>query len=128
MRQRRQLVSIFEPRTPNPEPRTPNPEPKKMNLKQVVFHSPGPNWRQGVGFREQPGVMDHVQHYAKLHAEGKLFSGGPFMDADSGGMMVAIPEVTREELEAFAASDPAVQAGLLRFEVRTWYIAMEKKD
>ena len=90
-----------------------------MQLKEVVLHSPGPAWKTGVDFREQPGVMGHVQHYAKLHERGKLLYGGPFIDADSGGMMIAADDVTREELEAFAASDPAVLAGLLIFEVNS---------
>jgi hypothetical protein len=41
-------------------------------------------------------------------------------------MMIADAGVTREELEAFAASDPAVVAGLLTFEVKTWYVAMAR--
>jgi uncharacterized protein YciI len=97
-----------------------------MELKQVVFHAPGPNWKTGVAFREQPGVMEHVQHYARLHEQGKLLYGGPFTDVDSGGMMIAAEGVTREELEKFAASDPAILTGLLTFEVKTWYIAMAK--
>jgi uncharacterized protein YciI len=97
-----------------------------MELKQVVFHSPGPKWRTGVDFREQPGVMAHVQHYAGLLEDGKLLFGGPFTDADSGGMMIAVGSVTREELEEFAAADPAVLAGLLDFEVKSWYVAMAK--
>ena len=44
---------------------------------------------------------------------------------DAGGMMVAIKEVSLEELEAFAASDPAVKAGLLVYEVRPWLTVME---
>ena len=96
-----------------------------MELKQVVFHSPGPKWRTGVGFREQPGVMAHVRHYANLLEDDKLLFGGPFMDVDSGGMMIA-DGVTREELAAFAAADPAVLAGLLDFEVKSWYVAMAK--
>lgn len=98
-----------------------------MALKQIVLHSPGPKWKNGSNFQEQIEelVMQHVQHYRKLHEQGKLFLGGPYIDIDSGGMMIANEEVTREELEAFAASDPAVIAGLLKFEVRTWYVAME---
>lgn len=99
-----------------------------MNLKHVVFHSPGPNWQHGVDFREQPGVMAHVQHYAGLLQQGKLYHGGPFTDPDSGGMMIATEAVSHEELEAFAAADPAVQAGLLTFQVKTWYIAMSESD
>ena len=98
-----------------------------MNLKHVVFHSPGEAWLTGVDFREQPGVMDHVQHYAKMHQDGKLFIGGPFVDADSGGMMVATKEVSREELKTFAAADPAIQSGLLTYEIKTWYIAMSQE-
>ena len=86
-----------------------------MELRQVVFHSPGPNWKTGVGFREQPGIMEHVQHYAGFHENGKLLYGGPFTDADSGGMMVASDSVMREEIEEFPASDSAIIAGLLKF-------------
>jgi uncharacterized protein YciI len=99
-----------------------------MTLKHVVFHSPGPNWKPGGNFQEQAEdiVMKHVKHYQKFHEERKLSLGGPYTDIDSGGMMIANEEVTREELEEFAASDPAVIAGLLTFEVKTWYVAMSK--
>ncbi|MEM8861924.1 MAG: YciI family protein [Chloroflexota bacterium] len=93
-----------------------------------MVHTPGPNWQMGVDFREQPGVMEHVQHFAKLHQDGKLFKGGPFVDADSGGMMIAIESVDKEELEAFAAADPAVKKGLLTYEIKTWYVAMSAAD
>ena len=98
-----------------------------MELKHVVFHSPGPNWKQGADFREQPGVMEHVQHYAQMLEQGNLFLGGPFTDTDSGGMMIATETVSRDELITFAAKDPAVRKGLLIFEVKTWYVAMTAK-
>lgn len=94
-------------------------------IRFVVFHKPGPNWLYGVDFREQAGVGQHVQHYLKLHEQGKLELGGPFLLPDAGGMMVATRDVLREELEAFAASDPAVQSGLLIYEIRPWLTAME---
>lgn len=50
---------------------------------------------------------------------GRLALGGPFLD-DSGGMMVAVPAVTRQELE----EDPAVKSGLLRFTLRPWLVGM----
>jgi uncharacterized protein YciI len=68
--------------------------------------------------------MDHVQHYVKLHEQGKLLHGGPFIDADAGGMIIAAEHVSREELEEFAVKDPAIQSGLLNYEVKTWYMAM----
>ncbi len=102
----------------------PNPRP----IRYVVFHRPGPKWQNDVGFREQDGVGEHVQHYLKLHEQGKLELGGPFLLQDAGGMMVATKDVSQEELEAFAVADPAVQAGLLIYEVRTWLTVMEHHD
>ncbi len=98
------------------------------SIRHVVFHTPGASWRVGVDFREQPGVQDHVAHYAGLHEQGKLELGGPFLMDDGGGMMVTTPDVARDEIEAFAASDPAVQRGLLEFEIRPWYVAIERTD
>jgi uncharacterized protein YciI len=97
-------------------------QPKRV-VQYVVFHRPGPKWVEGVGFREQPGVADHVRHYAGLLEQGKLDRGGPFM-TDDGGMMIAVAEMSGDELEAFAAADPAVQAGLLLYEIKPWFVAM----
>lgn len=85
-------------------------------MRFVVIHTPGPNW--------QAGVRDHVMHYGELYQQGKLEMGGPFLMQDSGGMMVTTPDVSEREINEFAAADPAVQQGLLRFEVRPWLTAM----
>ena len=95
------------------------------SIHYVVFHTPGPKWQPGVDFREQDGVRDHVQHYLRFHEQGKLALGGPFLLQDAGGMMVATKDVSQQELESFAAVDPAVQSGLLLYEVRPWLTAME---
>jgi uncharacterized protein YciI len=100
-----------------------NPAPP--SIRQVVFHTPGPKWQSGLGLREQDGVREHVEHYLKFHQQGKLELGGPFLIQDAGGMMVATKDVSRDELEAFAAADPAVQSGLLLYEIRPWLTAME---
>ena len=96
-------------------------------IRYVVIHKPGPEWQYGVDFREQPGVGEHVQHYLKLHEQGKLELGGPFLLPDLGGMMVATKDVTQGELETFAAADPAVKSGLLVYEIRPWLTAMERE-
>jgi len=96
-------------------------------IRYVVFHSPGPKWDYGMDFREQEGVGEHVSHYSKLHEQGKLELGGPFLLPDVGGMMVASKDVSQSELDAFAASDPAVQSGLLIYEIRPWLTAMERE-
>ncbi len=98
----------------------PRPAPR-----YAVFHRPGPAWQTGIDFRDQPGVREHVQHYASLHAQGKLQLGGPFLLPDAGGLMVTTRAVTLDEITAFAAADPAVASGLLIFEVRPWHTPFE---
>lgn len=39
--------------------------------------------------------------------------------------MVTTGEVSREEIEAFAAADPAVKSGLLMYEILPWYTPMK---
>ena len=92
----------------------------------VVVHSTGPSWKAGVPAFEQDGLQLHVAHYAELLKQGKLVMGGPFLDAKSGGIMIADPGVSEEELRRFAAADPAVKSGLLTFEVRPWLVGLHK--
>ena len=92
--------------------------PTVSNIRYVVFPKPGSQWQYGVNFREQAGVGQHVQHYIKLHEQGKLELGGPFLLRDAGGMIVATKDVSQSELETFTATDPAVQSGLLTDEIR----------
>ena len=93
----------------------------------VVFHSQGPNWQVGVPAFEQPGLQAHVEHYAILLKDAKLELGGPFIDEASGGMMIPEETVSEEEIRSFAAEDPAVKAGLLRFDIRRWMPALHKR-
>jgi len=101
-------------------------ESESLSIRYVVFHSPGPSWIQGVDFREQPGVMDHIQHYAKFKQLGKLEMGGPFLAPNGGGMMIPVQGVTRDEIEKFAEKDPAITAGLLTYRIQAWYPAMKR--
>jgi uncharacterized protein YciI len=101
------------------------PEGKKMkDARFVVFHTPGPKWQAGKTLFDQPGVMEHVGHYNKLLEAGKLGLGGPHLDQKGGGMMIPSAGVSEAEISAFAADDPAVKSGVLRFEVRPWLIGM----
>lgn len=88
----------------------------------VVFHRPGPAWRSGVAFREQPGVELHVAHMRAMHERGVLAIGGPFLD-DTGGMAV-LSTSTIDEARELAGADPALAAGLLTIEVRPWMTPM----
>ena len=96
------------------------------DVRFVVVHLPGPKWAPGVPVFEQDGVQAHVDHFRTLFAQGKLALGGPFFSPGAVGMMIPEPGVTREEMEAFAAADPAVTSGLLAFEIREWLVGMRK--
>jgi uncharacterized protein YciI len=96
------------------------------DIRFVVIHTQGPNWKPGVPAFEQPGLQQHVEHYRKLLDSGKLTMGGPFMDDTSGGMMIPEPTIQEEEIRKFANDDPAVQSGLLKFTIRPWLPRLQK--
>lgn len=96
------------------------------DVRYVVVHSPGPNWKPGVPFFEQAGVRQHVDHYRKLLDQGKLDLGGPFLDTTTGGMMIPEAGVSEQEIREFANADPAVKSGLLKAEIRQWLLGMKK--
>jgi uncharacterized protein YciI len=101
---------------------SPNNGPKSVF---VVIHKSGPKWKAGVSFRDQEGVGAHIIHYRKWYEEGKIQLGGPYLD-NSGGMMITVPGLSVDDVEAFAKADPSVDAGLLTYEIKPWMIAMEK--
>lgn len=94
------------------------------DIRYVIVHSPGPNWLPGKTLFEQPGIREHVAHFAEVLEAGKLALGGPFMDERGGGMMIPAAGVSEAEVREIAASDPAVKAGVLVAEVRPWLIGM----
>jgi uncharacterized protein YciI len=100
--------------------------PGARDVRFVVFHRPGPAWLAGKSMFEQPGIRDHVAHYRRLLAAGKLVLGGPHLDGPGGGMMIPAPGVPEDEIRAFAADDPAVKSGLLLVDVRPWLIGLSR--
>jgi len=90
----------------------------------VVFHSPGPSWEPGLPLMQQLGIQEHRAHYARWLAEGKLQLGGPFADSTGGGMMICKPDIDEDALRMHALADPAVESGLLQFEIRPWVPAL----
>jgi len=90
----------------------------------VVFHRPGPAWVKGTGFRDQPGIGNHVAHMRALFGRGVMVMGGPFLD-DSGGMMV-LEAADAQAARELAEADPAVAAGLLSIEIKPWMVPMAR--
>jgi uncharacterized protein YciI len=96
------------------------------DIRYLVLHTPGPQWQPGRSLFEQEGVQEHVTHFRKLLAEGKLSLGGPFLDEFAGGMMIPTEGLSEAEITAFANADPAVASGLLRVAVRPWLVGMKQ--
>ena len=96
------------------------------DIRFVVIHKPGPGWKVGIPLFEQEGLAQHVEHYRKLLADGKLTIGGPFLDEAGGGFMIPEPGVSEDEIREFAGDDPTVKSGLLIFEVRGWLAGKKK--
>jgi len=91
----------------------------------VLIHSPGPLWDHAKGFRDQPGVAQHVGYMSAFADKGRLVMGGPFLD-NSGGMMIFdVP--TLQDAQAIAAADPTVKSGLLTVAVKPWLAAFSRK-
>jgi len=97
-----------------------------QDIRYVMIHTPGPNWKAGVPAFEQEGLRQHVEHFQKLHAAGKLAMGGPFLDAASGGMMIPAANLAEAEIVEFANADPTVASGLLKVEVRQWFVKLNR--
>ena len=89
----------------------------------VIIHTPGPAWRPGIPFLEQPHVEGHIAFMRSLDARGVMALGGPFVDEEAGGMAIVMTD-TIEEAEALAREDPSVGNGLLTFRVRAWSAIM----
>ncbi len=90
----------------------------------VVIHSPGPAWDVGLPLMQQTGIQAHRAHYAQLLEAGLLDCGGPFADSAGGGMMVCKPGMDEDVLRTHALADPAVESGLLQFEIRPWIVGL----
>lgn len=97
------------------------PPPETMRRYVIGFlyrgSSPSP-----IGEAEADAIQRrHLAHMAGLYRQGKLLLAGPFLDdTDLRGICLYAVE-TVEEARAFGESDPAVQAGRLRFEYHPWY-------
>jgi uncharacterized protein YciI/uncharacterized protein YndB with AHSA1/START domain len=94
---------------------------------QVLFHRPGTTWQPGVPFREQPGVERHRGFMNQLQDDGLLVFGGPFLDEESGGMVI-LRAGSVDEAMRLAHRDPSIEAGLLTVTVRPWLVPMRNAD
>lgn len=95
----------------------------EMTTYYVGFLYRGPKWTPEVT-PESSRLQDaHMANIRRMGAEGKLLVAGPFADDGPLRGMYVFKVATKEEAEALVQSDPAVQAGRLRFELHPWFAA-----
>ncbi|MGB0952694.1 MAG: YciI family protein [Planctomycetota bacterium] len=87
---------------------------------------PGPRYHDDVDPEELATIQaGHMARIGELADSGEMALAGPFeVDPEAERPFVGLflyDVETREEAEALAASDPAVQAGRLVVEVHAWW-------
>ncbi len=63
----------------------------------------------------------HLRNIVRLANDGKMVIAGPFMDGGDIEGIFIFNAKTVDEAKVLVASDPAVQSGLLEFDLRPWY-------
>ena len=95
----------------------------EMTTYYVGFLYRGENWSPEQTPESEQIQRDHLANIERLAEAGQLLLAGPFVDdTDLRGMFVFKVD-SMEEARALCDSDPAVQAGRLRVELRPWYSA-----
>jgi uncharacterized protein YciI len=95
----------------------------EMTTYYVGFLYKGPNWTAESTPETQKLQEAHLANIMRMAKEGKLLVAGPFTDnGDLRGLYI-FKVGSAEEAKALTATDPAIQAGRLRFELHPWYAA-----
>lgn len=63
----------------------------------------------------------HMANIGRLAKEGKMVLAGPFFGNEELRGLFFFDVQSIEEAEALTNSDPAIQAGVLRMELKEWY-------
>ncbi len=63
----------------------------------------------------------HMDNITRMAEEGKLVLAGPYLDNQEIRGIYVFAVETIEEAEALTKTDPAIQAGRLKMELRPWY-------
>ncbi len=66
----------------------------------------------------------HMANMERLAKEGKLLVAGPFGDDSNWRGLFILNCDTKEEAEVLLATDPAIKAGRLDYELHPWWTAM----
>jgi uncharacterized protein YciI len=65
----------------------------------------------------------HMANIVRLYNDGKIKVAGPFGEAGDWKGIFIFDAESREEVEQLVKTDPAVAAGRLAYEIKSWYTA-----
>jgi uncharacterized protein YciI len=118
-------VAFLAAQAPAPAPKMPEVGPGgyEMTTYYVGFLSKGARWTPESTPETERLQKAHLDNIVRMQKEGKLVIAGPFLDnGDLRGLYV-FRVGSAAEAQAFADTDPAIQAGRLRLELHPWYAA-----
>ena len=119
-----QAVAWQATRVPAPSAASPAPRPDGGGMGEVflVLLKKGPAWTAEVTEKTKAIQAAHMANIKKMWEEKKLVIAGPDGDDhDMRGVFVFAAK-DKAEAQAFAASDPAVEAGRLVPEIHSWWV------
>lgn len=65
----------------------------------------------------------HLANITRLYNEGKIKVAGPFGEEGDWQGIFIFDASSKEEVEKMLKSDPAIAAGRLNYEIKSWYTA-----
>lgn len=65
----------------------------------------------------------HMANITRLYNEGKIKVAGPFGEEGDWQGIFIFDAASREEVEKLLQSDPAIKAGRLNYQIKSWYTA-----
>ena len=91
----------------------------------VVIRDAGPEWTEGKGTFEQPGVNDHAMFMNALADEGVVLFAGPLAGTEDGRIraLVIVNAADEAEIHQRLADDPwTVSQHLVITSIESWNI------
>ena len=85
----------------------------------LILFAPGPSWRSGTPFPQQPAAESHAAYMRALHVAGTHERGVPL--ADGSGSVALVWAANLSEAQQLVERDPMVQAGVM-----TWRLFEQK--
>lgn len=89
----------------------------------AVFWSDGENYTNLQDPNVGKAITGHMNYMNSLAKQGNVVWGGPWRDEFGGMTLMKFP--TDEEIKRIVERDPAVQAGIFKYEIKAWNITVD---